>query len=199
MNIGYFEAWWSWCSGEEVRNFYLYGLVKILLLGRIGKILEFFGVVLPVIELIGAGKLELAAETWSKRSIKVDIKRWLSKSKIKMWLSKSKSRRVTFFIWAGIVSFLVLSSIVISTNEYFNYNPMWTGAPEDITQEGSTHPVIFIFILSLIFFYGVVDLFLSMLFRSLAFIAAFLSNKPRLVIIVVFLGVVGYHFDLLAS
>ncbi|MEU0515594.1 hypothetical protein [Amycolatopsis sp. NPDC006125] len=56
QTIGYWDAWWAWWHGRSLAGYEMWGL-PTLWWGRIGKLLQFAGGLIAVLDLIGPARL----------------------------------------------------------------------------------------------------------------------------------------------
>jgi hypothetical protein len=170
---------------RAIESDYFFG-IKILWLGRVGKIFAYLGAATIIVDLIGYDKFEHAADKTANFSRNFDAERWISKSGLTYVAAR---------VIPGIIICALIWIAVNAWNDYFG----WPVDYGDSTDDGGSHPVILMGILILCFYYAIVQFFVSNIFQGLAFIARFVSSRKYIQAAAIFVATIGVFFDLLAS
>lgn len=121
--IGYLEAWLKWSSGEKLESYVLWG-ISILWWARFGKIIQFLGGFVVVLDLIGPQRLrDMAtltrrtgngiggeAKAWWRASIPI---RWEDPAKAKLFLAATSISAVLFF-WRYLAKEIPLENVSLA-------------------------------------------------------------------------------------
>ena len=190
QSVSYWEAWSLWWSGHKVDGFQMWGL-PLLWWGRIGKLLQFAGGLVVVLDLIGSMRLRCLRES-------IDTaRRQVSKAaRSKSSDEPERTKRLAYRLGAVSAVFAVTILVII-------VNLIGT-AQLDILLDKPQAPldsilkIAFVLLLPVMLGYMLVRL-VSPLLGALVWV--FNSERPGHPMrwTAFALVVAGFHFDLLAS
>lgn len=194
QSVGYWEAWSLWWSGAKVDGLLMWG-VPVLWWGRIGKLAQFAGGLVVIIDLLGSKRLRdmsTVTRTWQGRVRPALTSRSLSE----------ESRSVRWL--AGTIVAITAPLAVVLTVAVL----MWIWPTSDAVFPDDW-PVPIQLVASLLSFVLFLSLVIAVAFGmgwavspSLAALAwVFDSDRPGHPMrwLAFTLVVAGFHFDLLAS
>jgi hypothetical protein len=64
QNVGLWESWALWWEGASLQGMSLWGMIPLLVVGRIGKIMSFIGGVVAVVDILGPDRIR----QWASRT-----------------------------------------------------------------------------------------------------------------------------------
>src|SRR4051794_23308087 len=70
QSVGLLEAWGLWWQGKSVQGMSLWGVMPMLVVGRLGKVMAFIGTIVAVIDIIGPARIR----EWAARGKRRDVK-----------------------------------------------------------------------------------------------------------------------------
>lgn len=104
QSVGLFEAWGLWWQGKSVQGMSLWGILPVLVIGRLGKVMAFIGSVVAVIDIVGPDNIR----QWADR-----IRRSGDEASLNVRFS-SKPEYLIRFSWVAIPISIVLAYVVLN-------------------------------------------------------------------------------------
>jgi hypothetical protein len=214
-DVGLFEAWGNWGSGESLANLHLWGL-RIVWWGRIGKLLEFAAGLVLLIDIVGPKRLKafgqwLRTQATAKETLrfafgtlrwaKAQVLSWVEsrhKRALRVW-NEDRSLRTDLvshtvqFVLALLLTF-PLMRIIFDLESWTDY--LIAFIPSLVLAFLAAIPVT----VCLIFAWAALGVVVDSLFlKPASWILEYehASNGFKIASLILF--VIGFHFDLLAS
>jgi hypothetical protein len=193
QSVGYWEAWSLWWSGQKVDGMQMWGL-PLLWWGRAGKLMQFGGGLIVILDLIGSGRLRLVAGKVQRFARTFSIKKGDEKP-------SGSVKKVGEFVEStiGLIAYaIVIAAIILIFGNQVDQLIRWQ-------ESGSLIAMVLMVVgamVATVLGAGVWGLLLWAAYFSFIVLAwLFKSDRPgHPMRWVAFLFVVaGFHFDLLAS